>query len=450
MKKIQPNIDLQNSIECHRILDSNDFYKGKSFNFAGSWTPGLYYHNDEYCVDFVSYDGVMLACKKSHQSHSQTEPKIEWIDSKPVITSNHWNVVMWGTVGPAGETKIPQFKTEVVEGIVKIKYSYDNETWKDAGDIPSGSIRYENVLPESGEPGYLYIIHKKLDNVAQDQHDEYIWVTVGDEGGHWEKIGGSSSVTKEDITKIHDDIENIQITISNNTNVISTLQNVVDNLKLIDHDAYIAADTALETSLKDYVDGKDSEMDKRVEVLEGNDVYVKSDVDSAISTAKGEAISDANDYADGLASNYDAVGSAAAALTDAKSYVDGIVGDVTGEDGTITKGLNSRIADLEAIDHDKLAADVVATVLDGAPEKFDTLKEIAQWISDSETADSAADLVTRVSALESIDHGAYKGYVDTEIDKLSNTYMTEDQVTELIKETVTDTGNIDGGQDSWD
>lgn len=281
MKKIQPNIDLQNSIECHRILDSNDFYKGKSFNFAGSWTPGLYYHNDEYCVDFVSYNGVMLACKKSHQSHSQTEPTIEWIDSKPVITSNYWNVVMWGAVGPAGETKIPQFKTEVVEGIVKIKYSYDNETWEDAGDIPSGSIRYENELPESGEPGYLYIVYKS-DNAAQDQYDEYIWVTVGGEGGHWEKIGGSSSaVTKEDITEIHDNIENIQTTLTNNTNAISTLQNDVADLK-------------------------------------------------------------------------------------------------------------------------------------------------------------------------SIDHNAYKGYVDTEIDKLSNTYMTEDQVTELIKETVTDTGNIDGGQDSWD
>ena len=425
MKKIQPNIDLQNSIECHRILDSNDFYKGKSFNFAGSWTSGLYYHNDEYCVDFVSYDGVMLACKKSHQSHSQTEPKIEWIDSKPVITSNYWNVVMWGTVGPAGETKIPQFKTEVVEGIVKIKYSYDNETWEDAGDIPSGSIYYVDELPESGEPGYLYIVYKSNDS-AQDQYDEYIWVTIENNGGHWEKIGGSSAVTKEDITEIYDNIENIQTTITNNTNDISALQNDVDDLKLIDHDAYKTADAALETSLKEYIDGKGSAMDKRVEVLEGNDVYVKSDVDSDIATAKSEAISDA------------------------KAYIDEIVGDVTGEDGTITKSLNSRIADLEAIDHDKLAADVVATVLDGAPEKFDTLKEIAQWISDSETADSAADLVTRVSALESIDHGAYKGYVDTEIGKLSNTYMTEDQVTELIKETVVDTGNIDGGQDSWD
>ena len=126
-----------------------------------------------------------------------------------------------------------------------------------------------------------------------------------------------------------------------------------------------------------------------------------------------------------------AAGAAAQALADAKAYVDGIVNDTTADDGAVTKGLNSRIADLEAIDHDKLAADAsvaaVATVLDGAPEKFDTLKEVAQWISDSETAASAADLVTRVATLEAIDHDAYvaadtaletslKDYVDGKVD----------------------------------
>lgn len=73
--------------------------------------------------------------------------------------------------------------------------------------------------------------------------------------------------------------------------------------------------------------------------------------------------------------------------------------------------MDARVKVLEAIDHEKLAADAsaaaVATVLDGAPEKFDTLKEVAQWIADSESAATAADLVTRVGALEAIDHDAY-------------------------------------------
>lgn len=77
----------------------------------------------------------------------------------------------------------------------------------------------------------------------------------------------------------------------------------------------------------------------------------------------------------------------------------------------LNEAMDARVKVLEAIDHEQLAADAsaaaVATVLDGAPEKFDTLKEVAQWIADSESAATAADLVTRVATLEAIDHDAY-------------------------------------------
>ena len=96
--------------------------------------------------------------------------------------------------------------------------------------------------------------------------------------------------------------------------------------------------------------------------------------------------------------------------------------------------MDARVVVLEAIDHDKLASDAaaaaVATVLDGAPEAFDTLKEVAEWISNNESAADAAALVTRVAALEAIDHNAYvaadevvlaaaKKHADDEIAKLS-------------------------------
>lgn len=88
-------------------------------------------------------------------------------------------------------------------------------------------------------------------------------------------------------------------------------------------------------------------------------------------------------------------------------------------------GVSGRVATLEAIDHTKLAEDAsaaaVATILDGAPEKFDTLKEVAQWISDSESATTAADLVTRVGVLEAIDHDAYKA-ADTKVLEEANAY----------------------------
>jgi hypothetical protein len=105
-----------------------------------------------------------------------------------------------------------------------------------------------------------------------------------------------------------------------------------------------------------------------------------------------------------------------AAEKNAKDYADGKFQEkgnyeVAGTAESFNTAMGERVAKLEAIDHEKLAADAssaaVATILDGAPEKFDTLKEVADWISSNESASSAADLVTRVAALEEIDHDAY-------------------------------------------
>lgn len=147
----------------------------------------------------------------------------------------------------------------------------------------------------------------------------------------------------------------------------------------------------------DYVASISQEDGKIVPVMGTFNFDEAGAADGALNAAKA--------YADSLAKNYDAVGSAAAAKEAAIAHADGL-----------NTAMNTRVENLEAIDHEKLAADAsaaaVATVLDGAPEKFDTLKEVAQWISDSESAATAADLVTRVSALEEIDHDAYKGYAD--------------------------------------
>ena len=62
-KNIIPDIDLQNEIQKNKILNSRDFYKGKSFRFAHEWHDGITYFNDEFYTDFVVYKNVLLACK---------------------------------------------------------------------------------------------------------------------------------------------------------------------------------------------------------------------------------------------------------------------------------------------------------------------------------------------------------------------------------------------------
>ena len=204
-----------------------------------------------------------------------------------------------------------------------------------------------------------------------------------------------------------------------------------------------AAEQAL-TDAKAYVDGK---VDGKFDAVGSADkaladakadaaglYQLKGDYETA--GAAAQALEAAKTYVDGLADNYDAAGAAAQALADAKAdaatlyQVKGNY-ETAGTAAGLDAAMDARVKVLEAIDHEKLATDAsaaaVATILDGAPEKFDTLKEVAEWISATDSASSAADLVTRVAALEAIDHDAYveadktvlesaKTYVDGKVD----------------------------------
>lgn len=135
-----------------------------------------------------------------------------------------------------------------------------------------------------------------------------------------------------------------------------------------------------------------------------------------------------------LPNTYDAKGAAATALDDAKSYVDGKVDgkfDAAGTAAGLNTAMDARVVKLEAIDHNKIAADAaaaaVAGVIDDAPESFDTLKEVAAWIANNDHASDVATLMTDVENLKKIDHDAYvaadattlaaaKDYVDGKVD----------------------------------
>ena len=152
---------------------------------------------------------------------------------------------------------------------------------------------------------------------------------------------------------------------------------------------------------KGYIDGVDASMSEKVTANEDAIKAINAELETisggvgSVGTQINEAIAALK-----LAETYEAKGDAAKAETAAKAYAD--------EKNT---AMDTRVKVLEAINHEELAADAaasaVAAVVDGAPEKFDTLKEVAQWIAASESAADAADLVTRVAALEAINHDAY-------------------------------------------
>ena len=140
---------------------------------------------------------------------------------------------------------------------------------------------------------------------------------------------------------------------------------------------------------------------------------LRTEIVGTLDTADAKTLAAINDELDGLDVKVKAIADDYLKAADKQELNDAIA------------GVSGRVATLEAIDHAKLAEDAsaaaVATILDGAPEKFDTLKEVAQWIADSESAATAADLVTRVGVLEAIDHDAYKA-ADTKVLEDANAY----------------------------
>ncbi|MEE1517601.1 MAG: hypothetical protein UF228_08390, partial [Lachnospiraceae bacterium] len=140
---------------------------------------------------------------------------------------------------------------------------------------------------------------------------------------------------------------------------------------------------------------------------------LRTEIVGTLDTADVKTLAAINDELDGLDVKVKAIADDYLKAADKQELNDAIA------------GVSGRVATLEAIDHAKLAEDAsaaaVATILDGAPEKFDTLKEVAQWIADSESAATAADLVTRVGVLEAIDHDAYKA-ADTKVLEDANAY----------------------------
>ena len=143
MKKIniQPDIDLQNSREYYGAYNSRDFYKGTSFKMAGEWITNTHYFNDEYIVDFVSFEGALLSCIRSHTSSSLNMPELVRENDKIIgIKPNlFWAFVMAGVEGPAGKVWVPEVKNGII-------------SWKLDDETPT-SIPSTNIIGPQGPEG---------------------------------------------------------------------------------------------------------------------------------------------------------------------------------------------------------------------------------------------------------------------------------------------------------
>ena len=179
----------------------------------------------------------------------------------------------------------------------------------------------------------------------------------------------------------------------------------------------------------------DIALDERLDVVEGakhthSNKDVLDDISSEKVAAWDAAEQNAKAYADGLAGNYDAAGSAESALTEAKAYADGQVAEAILSANTAASNAQAAAKTYtdgqvaEAI----LSANTAASNAQAAAKTY-TDGQVAEAILSANTA--AADALTEA-----------KSYADTEIGKLGNTYATTASV-DTIKTTLENKINTD-------
>lgn len=137
-------------------------------------------------------------------------------------------------------------------------------------------------------------------------------------------------------------------------------------------------DEALLTSAKGYADEKAAAAESAA----------KSHAESQAATAKSEAIASANEYTDGQVS---AINQAATALTGRVTTAEG---KITTAEAEITK-LKADAQTEGSVKYE--VAQGIAGVVASAPADFDTLKEVADWISNDSTG--AAAMQSAISKL---------------------------------------------------
>ena len=117
-------------------------YFGKSFEYEGVWEPGKMYYNDKHRTSFVSYNNYLLACNKTHESSSETEPVILYDGNTAKGVENiFWRLVLTAEVGN-------------VDNVEKALIALQKVVYKNQSDIETqnqANIKIANQVQKSAD-----------------------------------------------------------------------------------------------------------------------------------------------------------------------------------------------------------------------------------------------------------------------------------------------------------
>lgn len=222
-------------------------------------------------------------------------------------------------------------------------------------------------------------------------------------------LDGKITEVSKDLAELQEIVNGMNGTSGSGT-IADRIQAAIDALNLDETYETKADATKKLTEAKGYTD---TAVDDMSFTLSGK-------MDSAIAEAKNEAAANlaaavgvpASEGVEATGLRKEIADAVAAVGTAGNEYADGL-----------DAAMNARVVKLEAIDHNKLATDAassaVATVVGGAPEAFNTLKEIADWIQKDAANENGFDAAARIIALEEADVAIRSEFADADTDVLN-------------------------------
>ena len=365
---------------------SRTYSKGKSFKFS-VWNSKDTYNNDEFVQDFVQWDKTLWAAKKTSTNILPKE-------------GEYWELIVKG---------VSDIEFRQVDNRIEYRYIDPTSEWKDLFELASVSEDQIRKMLEDLDIKYGNTYDVKLSETS------------------------TNAVQNQVVTKKFKELDD------KNTKTESELTNIKSSVN-----------TALSNS-KSYTDSKisetktqiDSELNKKANQTDVNEVVdvLNENINLKVDKVSGKGLS-TNDFNNNYKSKLDNLDSSLnSTLTSAKSYtnseitkVDNKINSEISRAKTSETNLSNRIDGLEedvieALNEAKEYTDTLANgevknntnklnILNGtgegsviktvkdeisylvgtAPEKLDTLQEIADYLEEHE--DMASGLVNSLSELE--------------------------------------------------
>ena len=330
---------------------SREFSKGKSFKFS-IWNETDTYNNDMFVQDFVTYNQSLWACRATELTN--IPPDLE----RDVPSNNNrlWDRILDGV-------------SDIVfdQDGNKIVWRYEDEsTWRELIEL--------DIVSESEIKNMLAELEVKLGNTYDKELDVNSINAV------------QNKAVAEAISNTNTELDNVKKTLTSKQNIISDIDQIRSK-----------ANSALQTIPKEYV--TESELSNSIAVSEEltNNKIASLDT-KKVDKVSGKGLS-TNDFTNNFKTKLEGLSNyndsevknlITSETTRAKSAEQVLTNAITTINGTGTGSIK------------KTVADEIAKVIDSAPEAFDTLKEIADYINEDQEAATviANDLIEHSNAIE--------------------------------------------------